>query len=56
MKQIMVFMLVSGVIKVNFNNGAGSDEFDVYFGYATEVGSIGVDVGYVSFKYIDISS
>ena len=30
--------------------GSGN-EFDVYFGYATEVGGIGVDLGYVSFKY-----
>ena len=37
---------------VNFNNGAGS-ELDYYFGYATEVGSIGVDVGYISYEYID---
>lgn len=37
---------------VNFNNGAGS-ELDYYFGYATEVGSVGVDVGYISYEYID---
>ena len=36
---------------VNFNNGAGS-ELDYYFGYATEVGSVGVDVGYISYEYI----
>jgi uncharacterized protein (TIGR02001 family) len=37
---------------VNFNNGAGS-ELDYYFGYATEVGGVGVDVGYISYEYID---
>ena len=37
---------------VNFNNGAGS-ELDYYFGYATEVGSVGVDIGYISYEYID---
>jgi uncharacterized protein (TIGR02001 family) len=37
---------------VNFNNGAGS-ELDLYLGYAFEVGSIGVDVGYISYEYID---
>jgi len=37
---------------VNFNNGAGS-ELDYYFGYAIEVGSVGVDVGYISYEYID---
>ena len=35
--------------------GSGN-EFDVYFGYATEVGGIGVDLGYVSFKYPGISA
>ena len=34
--------------------GSGN-EFDVYFGYATEVGGIGVDLGYVSFQYPGIS-
>jgi uncharacterized protein (TIGR02001 family) len=34
--------------------GSGN-EFDVYFGYATEVGGIGVDIGYVSFMYPGIS-
>ena len=37
---------------VNFNNGAGS-ELDLYFGYGTEVAGIGVDVGYISYEYID---
>ena len=35
--------------------GSGN-EFDVYFGYATEVSGIGVDLGYVSFKYPGISA
>ena len=34
--------------------GSGN-EFDVYFGYATEVGGVGVDLGYVSFQYPGIS-
>ena len=34
--------------------GSGN-EFVVYFGYATEVGGIGVDIGYVSFMYPGIS-
>ena len=38
---------------VNFNNGAGS-ELDLYLWlWATEVGSVGVDVGYISYEYID---
>ena len=37
---------------VNFNNGAGS-ELDLYLGYGFEVGSVGVDVGYISYEYID---
>ena len=37
---------------VNFNNGAGS-ELDLYFGYGTEIGGVGVDVGYISYEYID---
>ena len=36
----------------NFKNGAGS-ELDLYLGYAFEVGSIGIDVGYISYEYID---
>ena len=35
--------------------GSGN-EFDVYFGYATEVNGIGVDLGYVSFQYPGISA
>ncbi len=30
--------------------GSGN-EFDVYFGYGTEIGGIGVDIGYVMFMY-----
>ena len=37
---------------VNFNNGAGS-ELDYYFGYGTEMGSVGVDIGYIKFDYPD---
>ena len=37
---------------VNFNNGAGS-ELDLYMGYGFEVGGVGVDVGYISYEYID---
>tara|TARA_B100002019_G_scaffold196752_1_gene170404 strand:+ start:222 stop:836 length:615 start_codon:yes stop_codon:yes gene_type:complete len=37
---------------VNFNEGAGS-ELDLYLGYGFEAGSIGVDVGYISYEYID---
>ena len=37
---------------VNFNNGAGS-ELDLYLGYGFEVGGVGVDVGYISYEYID---
>ena len=37
---------------VNFNDGAGS-ELDLYAGYAFDVGDIGVDVGYISYEYID---
>ena len=35
---------------VNFGGGAGS-ELDLYFGYGFEVGSIGVDVGYIEYTY-----
>ena len=35
--------------------GSGN-EFDVYFGYATEVNGIGVDLGYVAFKYPGVSA
>jgi uncharacterized protein (TIGR02001 family) len=35
---------------VNFNDGAGS-ELDYYFGYGFELGSVGVDLGYVAFDY-----
>ena len=35
---------------VNFSDGAGS-ELDYYFGYAFEIGSVGVDLGYVAFDY-----
>ena len=35
--------------------GSGN-EFDVYLGYATEVNGIGVDLGYVSFKYPGITA
>ena len=37
---------------VNFNDGAGS-ELDYYFGYGFELGSVGVDLGYVAFDYPD---
>ena len=37
---------------VNFNDGAGS-ELDYYFGYGFEAGAVGVDVGYISYEYID---
>ena len=37
---------------VNFNNGAGS-ELDLYLGYGFEMGGVGVDVGYISYEYID---
>ena len=37
---------------VNFNNGAGS-ELDLYAGYGFSVGDIGVDIGYISYEYID---
>ena len=60
MKLIMDSMLESGVqiligvmqddAGVLTDYGSGN-EFDVYLGYATEVNSIGVDLGYVSFKY-----
>ena len=35
---------------VNFNDGTGS-ELDYYFGYGFELGSLGVDLGYVAFDY-----
>ena len=35
---------------VNFNDGAGS-ELDYYFGYGFELGSLGIDLGYVAFDY-----
>jgi hypothetical protein len=35
---------------VNFGGGAGS-ELDLYFGYGFDVGSIGVDVGYIEYTY-----
>jgi len=37
---------------VNFNNGAGS-ELDLYAGYGFSVGEVGVDIGYISYEYID---
>ena len=37
---------------VNFNNGAGS-ELDLYAGYGFEVSGIGVDVGYITYEYLD---
>ena len=37
---------------VNFNNGAGS-ELEYYFGYGNEMGSVGVDIGYIKFDYPD---
>ena len=35
---------------VNFNDGTGS-ELDYYFGYGFDLGSLGVDLGYVAFDY-----
>ena len=35
---------------VNFNDGAGS-ELDYYFGYSTEMGGVGVDIGYLAYDY-----
>ena len=35
---------------VNFNDGTGS-ELDYYVGYGFELGSLGVDLGYVAFDY-----
>ena len=35
---------------VNFNDGAGS-ELDYYFGYGFDMGSVGVDVGYLAYDY-----
>ena len=37
---------------VNFNEGAGS-ELDLYAGYGFEVNGVGVDVGYITYEYID---
>ena len=40
---------------VNFNDGAGS-ELDYYFGYGFDMGSVGVDVGYLAYDYPDNDS
>jgi len=40
---------------VNFNDGAGS-ELDYYFGYGFNMGSVGVDVGYLAYDYPDNDS